>query len=106
MATGFEILDSKELATRLKVPRSWVSNHVRGRVPKEDRIPHLKLGRYTRFEWQSPRLEAWIAKQRHKIADIGQVHTKGGNAGVRTHTKGGARATQTHTSGAGFTHRR
>jgi hypothetical protein len=59
-----ELLDSAELAKRWKVPESWIRNHTRARTPKDERIPCIRLGRYVRFEWGSPRLAEWLAKQR------------------------------------------
>ena len=59
-----ELIDSGELATRWRVPESWIRNHTRSRTPKEERIPCLRLGRYVRFEWGSPRLAAWLARKR------------------------------------------
>jgi hypothetical protein len=61
---GFELVDSGELSKRLKVPESWIRSRTRGRTPKAERIPCVRLGRYVRFEWGSPRLEAWLARQR------------------------------------------
>ena len=58
-----ELIDSAELAARWRVPESWVRNHTRERTPKEDRIPCIRLGRYVRFEWGSPRLTEWLAKR-------------------------------------------
>lgn len=59
-----ELIDSAELAARLKVPESWVRNRTRARTPKEERIPCIRLGRYVRFEWASPRLSDWLAERR------------------------------------------
>jgi len=61
---GAELIDSAELATRWRVPESWVRNHTRGRTPREERIPCLRLGRYVRFRWGSTELENWLEKQR------------------------------------------
>jgi hypothetical protein len=58
----YELIDSRELARRLTVPESWVREHVRSRVP--DPIPHLALGRYIRFRWGAPDLEAWLERRR------------------------------------------
>jgi len=58
----FEMIDSDQLAKRLAVPATWVRDHVRGRAV--DPIPHHKLGKYTRFLWGSPELEAWIARRK------------------------------------------
>jgi len=57
-----EIIDSPELARRLGLPESWVRSHVRSRTT--DEIPHLKFGRWTRFDWNSPELQEWIADHR------------------------------------------
>ena len=59
-----ELIDSAELAVRWRVPESWVRNRTRARTPKDERIPCVKLGRYIRFEWGSPRLQQWLEKQR------------------------------------------
>lgn len=60
-----EVIDSAELAARWRVPESWIRNHTRARTPKEERIPCVRLGRYVRFEWGSPRLADWLEKKRH-----------------------------------------
>lgn len=59
-----ELIDSAELATRLRVPESWIRNRTRARTPREERIPCLRLGRYVRFEWGSIPLSEWLAKKR------------------------------------------
>jgi hypothetical protein len=59
-----EIIDSGELATRWRVPESWVRSATRERTPKDQRIPCLRFGRYVRFEWGSPVLEKWLAAHR------------------------------------------
>jgi len=61
---GFELIDSGELAARWKVPESWIRSRTRERTPKTERIPCVRLGRYVRFEWGSPRLQEWLATQR------------------------------------------
>jgi hypothetical protein len=61
---AFELIDSAELAARWRVPESWVRSHTRERTPREHRIPCVRLGRYVRFEWNSPRLEEWLERQR------------------------------------------
>jgi hypothetical protein len=55
-----ELIDSVELARRLQVPDSWVRNRTRARTPATERIPCLRFGRYVRFAWDSPSLQAWI----------------------------------------------
>jgi len=62
MDLTFEILDSVELARRLSVPTSWVREQVRSR--SADPIPHLRLGRYRRFQWGHPDLIAWLERRR------------------------------------------
>jgi hypothetical protein len=59
-----ELIEAAELANRWKVPESWIRNHTRARTPKDERIPCIRLGRYVRFEWGSPRLAEWLAKHR------------------------------------------
>jgi len=59
-----EIIDSLELATRTKLPASWVRAHVQLRCPIEERIPCLRFGKYVRFEWNSPQLNQWLASRR------------------------------------------
>lgn len=62
--SGPELIDSAQLAARLRVPESWIRNHTRARTPRAERIPCLRLGRYVRFEWGSPRLTEWLEKKR------------------------------------------
>ena len=44
-----ELLTVDELASRLKVPKSWIYERTRRRG--KDQLPHFKLGKYVRFEW-------------------------------------------------------
>ena len=53
-----EIIDSRELASRLNLPESWVRDQVRRRAT--DRIPHLRFGKYVRFAWGSRELTEWL----------------------------------------------
>lgn len=59
-----ELVDSVELAARLRVPESWVRNRTRARTPRSERIPCLRLGRYVRFNWESLELQKWLEKRR------------------------------------------
>ena len=59
----FELLTPVELAHRLKVPVTWVRERTRNRNLHEDVIPHLRLGRYIRFQWGSPELDAWLNRR-------------------------------------------
>jgi hypothetical protein len=56
-----EILDSAQLAERLRLNESWVRSRVQSRVAAEDRIPHARFGRYVRFLWNSKELNTWLA---------------------------------------------
>jgi excisionase family DNA binding protein len=42
-----ELLTVDEVASILKVPKSWIYAHTRKRVG--ERLPHVKLGKYLRF---------------------------------------------------------
>jgi len=63
-ATTCELLTPAELASRLRVPVSWIREGTRSRnLVGDDPIPHLRLGRYIRFRWGSPELEAWLKRR-------------------------------------------
>jgi excisionase family DNA binding protein len=51
-----QLLTAKQVADLLAVPESWVREATR-----EGRIPHVKLGRYRRY--QPTAIEAWLAEQ-------------------------------------------
>jgi hypothetical protein len=57
-----ELINSKELAVRWRVPESWIREAVRRRTT--DRIPHVRFGKYVRFEYGCPELDAWLARHR------------------------------------------
>ena len=47
----FELLTVADVAALLKVSRSWVYEHTRARrAPRCDRLPHIKIGKYVRFD--------------------------------------------------------
>jgi excisionase family DNA binding protein len=51
-----ELLTVDEVAALLKVSKSWVYEHTRARgTPRSARLPHLKLGKYVRFEARAVR---------------------------------------------------
>jgi excisionase family DNA binding protein len=51
-----ELLTVEEVAALLKVSKSWVYEHTRSRgVPRSERLPHLKLGKYVRFDAEAVR---------------------------------------------------
>ncbi len=69
-----EFIDSRELARRWDVPVSWIRDQVRKRA--EDPLPHVSLGKYVRFLWGSPELQAWI-ERRIVVGNnrrVGRVH--------------------------------
>jgi excisionase family DNA binding protein len=46
-----ELLTVDEVAALLKVSRSWIYEHTRSRgVPRSERLPHVKVGKYVRFD--------------------------------------------------------
>lgn len=57
-ATPPALIDAAAAAAQLGVPKSWVLAEARA-----DRIPHVRLGRYVRFE--PAELSAWAATCRH-----------------------------------------
>jgi hypothetical protein len=65
-----EIIDATELAKRWRVPESWIRTKVKpSRTRSAEQIPHVKFGRYIRFEYGAPALEAWLARHRGGAQD-------------------------------------
>ncbi len=57
-----ELLTVDDVAALLKVTPSWVYEHTRGRgTPKSERLPHVKIGKYVRFEARA--LRAFLEKK-------------------------------------------
>lgn len=57
-----ELLTVEDVAALLKVSKSWVYEHTRSRgIPRAERLPHVKVGKYVRFEARA--LRAFIEKQ-------------------------------------------
>ena len=51
-----ELLTVEDVAAILKVSKSWVYEHTRSCVvPRTDRLPSIKLGKYVRFEARAVR---------------------------------------------------
>ena len=51
-----ELLTADDVASILKVSRSWVYEHTRSRgIPRSERLPHIKIGKYVRFEARTVR---------------------------------------------------
>ena len=53
------ILTVQEVAEMLRVPVSWVYEHIRRNAC--DRLPHFKLGKYVRF--RASAITAWLAQR-------------------------------------------
>ena len=48
-----ELLTADDVAALLKVSKSWVYEHTRSRrTPQTQRLPHVKIGKYVRFDPQ------------------------------------------------------
>jgi hypothetical protein len=58
---GKTLIDSEVLAGRLNVPVSWVREQVRCRAM--DPLPHFRMGKYVRFDWNSIELQNWISRR-------------------------------------------
>ena len=57
-----ELLTVDDVAAVLKVSKAWVYEHTRSRgIPRAERLPHVKIGKYIRFEPRA--LRAFIEKQ-------------------------------------------
>jgi hypothetical protein len=57
----YEFIDSKELGKRWALPESWIREQVRSR--SADPLPHVRFGKYVRFRWGGPELEAWARRR-------------------------------------------
>jgi hypothetical protein len=61
-----ELLTVEDVATLLKVSRSWVYEHTRSRgTSRTERLPYIKIGKYKRFD---PRSVREFLQRRSKIA--------------------------------------
>ena len=49
----------EDLASHLGVPKTWVYDRTRENGPEV--IPHLKLGKYVRFNPESEAFQKWLA---------------------------------------------
>ena len=56
-----EIITAQELAKRWGLPVTWIYAQTRSRI--KDAIPHLRFGKYIKFAWDSPELEAWFQRR-------------------------------------------
>ncbi len=60
----YQIIDAVELSARWNLPVTWIREYTRSRT--KDPIPHLRLGHYVRFRWDSPQLNQWL--ERHAVS--------------------------------------
>ena len=59
-----ELLTVEEVAALLRVNKSWIYEHTRGReIATADRLPHIKIGKYLRFDAQAVR--AFVLRKAH-----------------------------------------
>ena len=59
------LLTVEDVAAVLRVSKSWVYEHTRSRaVPRSERLPHVKVGQYVRFD---PRLVRDFLVKRTRI---------------------------------------
>ncbi len=68
--------DKEKLSERLCVPVTWISDRTRKNGP--EKIPHVKLGKYVRFNPDSERFQKWL-KDHEVGTDVGlnnQRHIK------------------------------
>jgi excisionase family DNA binding protein len=57
-----ELLTVDDVAGLLRVSKSWVYEHTRSRaVPAAERLPHIRIGKYLRFE--SRAVSAFLARK-------------------------------------------
>ena len=62
-----ELLTVGDVAALLRVSKSWVYEHTRTRgAPRSERIPHVKIGKYVRFD---PRLVRAFIDRRVTVGD-------------------------------------
>ena len=57
-----KLLTVEDLAALLKVPTSWIYRRTRDRC--RERLPHIKIGKYLRFEEKA--VQSWLGRHRHK----------------------------------------
>ncbi len=62
-----EILTPAQVAERLQVKPSWVYEQTRERaeVRNSDTLPHMKMGRYLRFDWKD--VIDWLERRKSVV---------------------------------------
>lgn len=64
--TRSKLWTPEDLADYLGVQVGWVYKHCRKNCP--DRIPHIKLGKYLRFDPESEAFQMWLTAHETKPA--------------------------------------
>lgn len=54
-----KLIDAEAVAGKLGVPITWVYERTRERTPREKQIPHIRLGKYRKFN--EAEVDRWIA---------------------------------------------
>jgi len=62
MTFDIEILTAEELASRLKVSKSWVVEQSKP-SRTSDPIPTIRFGKHRRYGWNSKALTAWLGRR-------------------------------------------
>jgi predicted DNA-binding transcriptional regulator AlpA len=57
-----EVINSAELAQRLKVKESWIVDQSK-RSRTSDPIPVFRLGKHRRYRWGAPEMDAWLERR-------------------------------------------
>ena len=55
-------LTANQLGARLNLPGSWILDNANATFC-DDHIPYFSLGKFKRFRWNSPELNAWIERR-------------------------------------------
>jgi predicted DNA-binding transcriptional regulator AlpA len=73
-----EILTPTQVAERLQVKPSWVYEQTRERaeIRNADPLPHIKMGRYLRFDWKD--VLDWLERQKSGLRGMRLRHAESG----------------------------
>ncbi len=73
-----KFLTVEDLASHLRVPKTWIYDRTRENGP--EMIPHIKLGKYVRFNPESEAFQKWLAD--HEQGQFVGSCTQQGREGV------------------------
>ena len=68
----------EDLASHLRVPKTWIYDRTRENGPEI--IPHIKLGKYVRFNPESEAFQNWLAD--HEQGPFVGLCTQQGGEGI------------------------